>query len=84
MSQHTPGPWTIDDDGRTIKGRDGENVGGCVVLRMIEANARLITAAPDMYKAIKEYMEWGPMTGSDRDLHTAAFRAAIAKAEGNL
>jgi len=43
--------------------------------------AFLFAAAPDMYEAIKEYLEWGPMTGSDRDLHAAAFRAAITKAE---
>lgn len=47
-----------------------------------EANARLIAAAPDLLAALKDYIEWGAMTGSDRDLFDEKFRAAIAKAEG--
>jgi len=47
-----------------------------------EADARLIAAAPDMFAALKDYIEWGAMTGSDRDLFDRKFREAIAKAEG--
>ena len=39
--------------------------------------AKIIAMAPAMYKAIKEYLEWGAMTGSDRDLHEDAFKKAI-------
>jgi len=46
------------------------------------ANAQLISAAPDMYEAIKEYMEWGAKTGSDRDLLESNFIKALAKAKG--
>jgi len=34
--------------------------------------------------AVREYLEWGPMTGSDRDLHEKALRAAVAPFEVKL
>lgn len=61
--------------------KDYERLGDDILLTEKEANARLISAAPDLYEAVKAYLEWGPMTGSDRDLHDKAFRSAIAKAE---
>lgn len=93
---HTPGPWQpvtfTDPMGVTAPdfsdicqmGNEEESVDDMDEERMSElkADAYLIAAAPDMFMAIKEYLDWGPMTGSDRDLHENAFRAAIAKAEG--
>jgi len=46
------------------------------------ANAQLISAAPDLYTAIREYLDWGAIRGSDRDLFEQKFRAALQKAEG--
>jgi hypothetical protein len=44
------------------------------------ANVRLIAACPDMYEAITEFLEWGAMTSSDRQIFVNKFQAAIAKA----
>lgn len=47
-----------------------------------ESTARLIAAAPDLYAAIKDYLDWGPKTGSDLDFLEKQFERAIAKAKG--
>jgi hypothetical protein len=74
MSKHTPGPWRLDDvtflgcdhrvnlisdiyhfidAGRGYVG-DGFGVGGCIGI----ADARLITAAPDLLDALRELRNW--------------------------
>lgn len=91
---HTPGPWMVMQTRLHIIVRsvhaggrpaladmdklfiDGSNLGEAL------ADAHLMAAAPEMLAALKEYVEWGAMTGSDRDLFEDKFRAAIAKAEG--
>ena len=50
---NSPGPWTIDEDGRTIKDSLGQNVGGCVVKRMSPEDARLIAASPELLKSLE-------------------------------
>lgn len=45
-------------------------------------NARLIASAPDMLEALIEYIEWGAMTQSDRDLHENKFKKLIEVATG--
>jgi hypothetical protein len=30
-----------------------------------------------LVQAVKDYLEWGPMTGSDRDLHESKFRKVL-------
>src|SRR5262245_8831819 len=66
--KHTPGPWTVDSDesiavrpngdgGRVctlnwLRGRQGLN--GRREANEVEANARLIAAAPDMLAALTE------------------------------
>lgn len=47
-----------------------------------QGNGRLIAAAPAMYEALKAYLAWGAMTGSDRDLFDEKFRAALALVDG--
>jgi hypothetical protein len=47
----------------------------------LEANARLIAAAPDLYSALKELLEWWSMDGGNLDRSLANAVAAIAKAE---
>lgn len=98
MAQHTPAPWTagknwlaggaskVTASGKTvayvpyIKGGNGFAISGTD-----ETNARLIAAAPDLLKALKNYVAWlepvehGNVTMAE--LHEAA-KAAIAKATG--
>lgn len=45
-----------------------------------EANAKLIAAAPVLLRVIEEYLDWGPKTGSDRDLLEGNFRDAVEAA----
>jgi hypothetical protein len=88
---YTPGPWIIEGPTKNSESYDCyyvTNQGGTPIAELShlsmpenEANARLIAAAPNMYEAIKEYLEWGAMTGSDRDLLECKFRAAISKAK---
>lgn len=40
---------------------------------------RACNAHDDLVAAIKEYLEWGPMTASDKHLLDEKFRAAISK-----
>ena len=94
--KHTPGPWKITEDdyghehwfGGAGEGQicvNGWVNGGCKKYpskwRKLQANARLIAAAPELLAALKALTDNGrvPPTG-------AAFskaRAAIAKAEGS-
>ena len=68
-SKHTPGPWTIGNDGYNANTLYAGDIGVCQMYgvpmntRINEvperyavgmANARLISAAPDMYEALKE------------------------------
>lgn len=49
MSEHTPGPWTRDHG--LIRGEGGTQI--ALVAWDIEANARLIAAAPDLLAALE-------------------------------
>ena len=49
-SQHTPGPWTLDDTKSFYVFASGEVL--CNANRL--ANARLISAAPDLLVALEE------------------------------
>ena len=92
---HTPGPWTIDEDGDTnVMGetiaigildpqghRVGEADGRDLSLPEAEANARLIAAAPELLAALVALL---PLSET-RDGHLygsefVAADAAIAKA----
>lgn len=65
MSGHTNGPWSIAKDraGRAIVGPDGKTVGAAHMsskpnlIEEVEANARLIAAAPDLYEALLMMVE---------------------------
>lgn len=87
--KHTPGPWVIDDEGH-IRAPYPNHAPGISVARMTcfgahdvhmakDANARLISAAPDMLEALRYIVEW-KATGWDpekaRDMATAAIRKA--------
>lgn len=70
-------------DGRDTGHNHVEYYGGYLICEsVLPQNRSLIAAAPAMYDAIKEYLEWGPMTASDREIHERSFRKAISAAEG--
>ena len=90
----TPGPWrlsTLDIDD-IVKGEFGH--GGVYVATVqfsrgdipdaeVEANARLIAAAPDLYEACRALVAgFGLADLEDDDPDIVQGRAAIAKAEG--
>jgi hypothetical protein len=87
MSKHSPTPWRVgpvddtlvsDADGRAVAAACARDYGKD--WELIEANARLIVAAPELLEALKGVLE---IEGWDmaHPRYTAA-RAAIAKAEG--
>jgi hypothetical protein len=87
VSAYTPGPWTHYDDsndGKTnrheIQAR-GKTIAHiyCSVPDQDFANARLIAAAPDMYKALQEISSpaWG---AKDADKVRSIARIALTKA----
>ena len=91
MKTHTPGPWKIEMRTRSgefvrtthITGTDGShlaNVGPC----SIDANARLIAAAPDLLAALEDIVYLADTSDFYLPRNWLAdARAAIAKAEGN-
>lgn len=87
MGEYTPGPWTsgesyLADHGREFEVSTEERRGVWVAKTQSLADARLIAAAPDLLEAVTEYLEWGPMSNSDRYIFEQKFRKAIAKAKG--
>ena len=88
-TQHTPGPWHVtgDEHGTMITDNTGEQIalwppqGGTVEQC---ANARLISAAPDLLAALRAML--ATVHDEERDDATvaavAAARAAIATATG--
>lgn len=91
MSEHTPGPWSVNDD-TDISGVENDPKNGCVgpvdvahvYLRTVpgrtEANARLISAAPDLLEALQN------LENDDGSIPKHAWdmvQNAIAKAIGN-
>ena len=62
MSEHTPGPWTLEmtTGGKTHVGRFGDGhvltvaeVWECSTRAEFEANAKLMAAAPELLEALK-------------------------------
>lgn len=101
---HTPGPWTVAPSSRASRGGNPPEIRQAstnyLLAEMvasefmpIEANARLIAAAPDLLAACKDVDTWwGQIHGWAYRTHPdmghaisdsfAALRAAIARAEG--
>lgn len=100
MSKHTPGPWVVSgfaDD--LVEAPELDLVVAitdCSLISVrlpkmdaIEANARLISAAPDMAEALRRLLKWvEPIAGDNRDdaaekeelASVEAARAALKKA----
>lgn len=91
-TKHTPGPWAVRydyvvqapsfDDGRLVPVAQpyGVNSDGTDLF----ANARLISAAPELLDAAKNFVEWFKCgrIGDRPEAELDAARAAIAKATG--
>jgi hypothetical protein len=96
-AEPTPGPWEVNHDGPcpSVHAKDSSDSIAAVLLsadpssdRDVEANARLIAAAPDMLKALKlckhQIQEIASQAGHDPGIYKAytMVEDAIAKAEG--
>lgn len=84
MSQHTPGPWKVED-GIFVVGPDRVSIfGGASTKRsddVCEANARLIAAAPEMFEYLCNLARvWAMSQGENATLDI--LRALLAKVEG--
>jgi len=85
---HTPGPWSIAGSGYGLDVRcaAGNIVG--MTRRFgqnpaeVEANARLVAAAPDLLAALREALRFTPDVGVAAARAVSNAQAAIAKAEG--
>ena len=93
MIKHTPGPWVIDgsvnaenldvinSEGRIAMIDDSRSTGWNVPT--INANARLIAAAPDLLAALQDLLAATEETYDSRHERQAALDA-IAKATGGV
>jgi len=97
-SKHTPGPWDVrtwgdgsSEDGFTNVVSDTEQIH--IASDVLEENARLIAAAPDLYEALKRLEYWfdtdqeiiDAMNTDERADHmrqAGIIRAALNKVEG--
>ena len=85
---HTPGPWVADlGETYSIRAKDGRvahcqhvHLTGRRDTKTVAANARLISAAPELLEALKLVEEH---YGEDSDVFCIV-RGAIAKAEGRV
>ncbi len=97
MSNHTPGPWLLTHDNFVYAlnergtnqfwahvnyGWKGQNAEERTSSEEIEANARLIIAAPDMILALEDMVVSYEHEASSDNPSLLAARAAIAKARG--
>lgn len=85
-SKSTPGPWVAENAGRGgwIKGSTGE-WSALACGDAADANARLITAAPDLLASVKQLLAvyWGDGDGQSPDPYCIQqAKDAISKAEG--
>ena len=53
------------------------------IVARAERDERMRESYREMYDALRAYVEWGAMTGSDRDLHESKFRALLARIDGD-
>jgi hypothetical protein len=94
-AKHTPGPWFIDGhdrNGQRIVRQEHMEIATCwhhcvqSIAEEMEANARLIAAAPELLEALQLVVD---KLGSDFELYREqqfaidTARAAIAKATGS-
>lgn len=88
--QFTPGQWAPDKFGEIVSlGKNGKSI--CMVLQDAEgpANATLIAAAPDLFEAVRLFVEYDAGDEDDGVAMMLAYakardaaKAALAKARG--
>ena len=86
MSKHTLGPWTAMDTGNVLD-RHGNRVARYqdshfLSEKEMEANGKLIAAAPEMLEALRTVVRHLHAPGGDGYEELLAAERAIAKAEG--
>ena len=95
-TQHTPGPWTVDEPHQVFAESVGEYVAitkveewNALPPNQVEANARLIAAAPCLLDALQELTQIAsvleatcPGDSRAKENRMDRARAAIAKATG--
>jgi|WetSurSiteA1Bulk_404760.scaffolds.fasta_scaffold09158_7 hypothetical protein len=55
MGNHfADGPWKISESGRVMEDNQDQPIGGIVVKRMTPETAALVSAAPELYSALKK------------------------------
>jgi hypothetical protein len=80
MSEHTPGPWTLDKAaGGWLLLSNGSDV-TTEPFDCADADARLIAAAPELLDALRYLLENAEAAGWSEMMLSGA-RAAVAKAE---
>ena len=85
---HTPGPWVAEDvgagDWEVNSARNDFHIASPSSHRPnVEANARLIAAAPDLLAAAEDLLLWANISDESRDAPLRdKVRTAIAKARG--
>jgi len=85
MSKHTPGPWEVNfKKFNEVRAENGAVVAECKKLTSLvglQANARLIAAAPNLLEALQGLLNALPSATTHPAIRAA--RAAIAKATGD-
>lgn len=90
MTQHTPGPWHVRNNGphpnnpKTINYDIAWSNAGELVAEHVyeESDARLIAAAPDLLEALERLVEF--VAARDSTVYLVEQYAAIAKARGEV
>jgi hypothetical protein len=89
MAGHTPGPWTVDPEPNkagnleVCVGDEAITYVGCGWSPEVQANARLIAAAPEMYEALMQIAELDGDCEQQRFKLTRFQSAQIARAALN-
>jgi hypothetical protein len=90
-TDHTPGPWKCDLVSLKIWANDGNTeialTSSDVSISEEEANARLISSAPDMLEALQDCLDYlllDSMMEEDAAPEIEKIRKAIFKAKGEL
>lgn len=89
MAGYTKGPWAVNEDGWKVESEKehGWVNDGWVICNLHgtdkEANASLIAAAPDLFEALEDLLEYDHiLRESVNNTDVDAAHAAIAKAKG--